>query len=98
LIIVKDYVDVIILALCDDVQLYNCCVRELLILARTWFAFGLPSKIGCDIIPIPNMFLKRVNPATKQMTNVFRGVRRVKGNLYNSPYIIRDQARKKDVI
>jgi hypothetical protein len=39
---------VIILALCDDVQLCNCCVRELLILARTWFAFGLPSKTGCD--------------------------------------------------
>jgi hypothetical protein len=27
----------------------NCCVRELLILARTWFAFGLHSKTGCDI-------------------------------------------------
>jgi hypothetical protein len=40
---------VIILALCDDVQLCNCCVRELLVLARTWFAFGLPSKTGCDI-------------------------------------------------
>jgi hypothetical protein len=39
---------VIILALCDDVQLCNCCVRELLILARTWFAFGLPFKTGCD--------------------------------------------------
>jgi hypothetical protein len=38
---------VIILALCDDVQLCNFCVRELLILARTWFAFGLPSKTGC---------------------------------------------------
>jgi hypothetical protein len=34
---------------CDDVQLCNCCVRELLILARTWFAFGLPSQTGCDI-------------------------------------------------
>jgi hypothetical protein len=58
----KDYVDVsdiwynrllfpvyvIIWALCDDVQLCNCCVRELLILARTWFAFSLPSKTGCD--------------------------------------------------
>jgi hypothetical protein len=31
---------------CDDVQLCNCCVRELLILACTWFAFGLPSKPG----------------------------------------------------
>jgi hypothetical protein len=30
-------------------HLCNRCVRELLILARTWFAFGLPSKIGCDI-------------------------------------------------
>jgi hypothetical protein len=34
--------------LCDDVQLCNHCVREFLILARTWFAFGLPSKTGCD--------------------------------------------------
>jgi hypothetical protein len=29
-------------------MLCNCCVRELLILARTWFAFGLPSETGCD--------------------------------------------------
>jgi hypothetical protein len=29
-------------------MLCNCCVRELLILARTWFAFDLPSKAGCD--------------------------------------------------
>jgi hypothetical protein len=35
--------------MCDDVQLCNCCVREFLILARTLFAFGLPSKTGCDI-------------------------------------------------
>jgi hypothetical protein len=28
--------------------LCNCFVRELLILARTWFAFGFPSKTGCD--------------------------------------------------
>jgi hypothetical protein len=34
--------------MCDDVQICNCCVHELLILARTWFAFGLPSKTGCD--------------------------------------------------
>jgi hypothetical protein len=27
-------------------MLCNCCVRELLILARTWFAFDLPSKTG----------------------------------------------------
>jgi hypothetical protein len=31
-------------------MLCNCCVRELLILARTCFAFGLPSKTGCDIL------------------------------------------------
>jgi hypothetical protein len=34
--------------MCDDGKLCNCCVREFLILAHTWFAFGLPSKIGCD--------------------------------------------------
>jgi hypothetical protein len=34
--------------MCDDVQLYNCCVREFMILACTWFAFSLPSKTGCD--------------------------------------------------
>jgi hypothetical protein len=34
--------------MCDIVQLYNCCVCEFLILARIWFAFGLPSKTGCD--------------------------------------------------
>jgi hypothetical protein len=36
-------------ALCDDVQLCNRYVREFLILTRTWFAFGLPSRTGCDI-------------------------------------------------
>jgi hypothetical protein len=33
-------------------MLCNCCVRELLILARTWFAFGLPSKTGCDNLQV----------------------------------------------
>jgi hypothetical protein len=28
-------------------HLCNRCVREFLILACTWFAFGLPSKTGC---------------------------------------------------
>jgi hypothetical protein len=27
---------------------YVIAVREFLILARTWFTFGLPSKTGCD--------------------------------------------------
>jgi hypothetical protein len=31
-------------------MLCNCYVRELLILARTWFTFGLPSKTGCDTL------------------------------------------------
>jgi hypothetical protein len=35
--------------MCDDVQSCNRCVREFMILARIWFAFGLPSKTGCDI-------------------------------------------------
>ena len=30
-------------------HLCNRRVREFLILTRTWFAFGLPSKSGCDI-------------------------------------------------
>jgi hypothetical protein len=34
--------------MCDGVNLCNRCVREFLILTRTWFAFGLPSKTGCD--------------------------------------------------
>jgi hypothetical protein len=29
-------------------HLCNHCVREFLILARTWFAFGLPSKTACE--------------------------------------------------
>jgi hypothetical protein len=32
-------------------HLCNHCVRELLILARTWFAFGLPSKPGVTFTP-----------------------------------------------
>jgi hypothetical protein len=35
--------------MCDVVQLFNRCVREFLILTRTWFTFGLPSKTGYDI-------------------------------------------------
>jgi hypothetical protein len=49
-------------------MLCNCCVRELLILARTWFAFGSPSKTGCDTI----------NPLT-QVRVTRRGTRRRRG-------------------
>jgi hypothetical protein len=42
-------------------MLCNCCVRELLILARTWFTFGLPSKTGCDSLDVFNGgFLGRI--------------------------------------
>jgi hypothetical protein len=30
-------------------NLCNRCVHEFLILTRTWFTFGLPSKTWCDI-------------------------------------------------
>jgi hypothetical protein len=30
-------------------HLCNRRVRDFLILARTWFAFGLPSKTRCDV-------------------------------------------------
>jgi hypothetical protein len=35
--------------LCYDESFMYRYVHEFLILARTWFAFGLPSKTGCDI-------------------------------------------------
>jgi hypothetical protein len=38
--------------MCDDVQLCNHCVREFLIMARTWFASGLPSKTGYDTLAL----------------------------------------------
>jgi hypothetical protein len=47
--VIKYLFSLLFWAMCDDVQLCNRCVREFLILARTWFAFGLPSKTGCDI-------------------------------------------------
>jgi hypothetical protein len=33
-------------------HLCNRRVREFLILARTWFAFGLPSKLGVIVDPL----------------------------------------------
>jgi hypothetical protein len=54
-------------------MLCNCCVRELLILARTWFAFGLPSKTGCDSSPL----LKCLSRAEGQelMKEIHSGIR-----------------------
>jgi hypothetical protein len=34
--------------MCDDVELCNRCIHKFLILAHTWFVFGLPSKTGWD--------------------------------------------------
>jgi hypothetical protein len=42
--------------MCDDVQLCNRCVREFMILARTWFVFGLPTKTRCDKLPLPYLY------------------------------------------
>jgi hypothetical protein len=43
-------------------HLCNRYVREFIILARTWFAFGLPSKTGCDISDIKALLI--VGPLT----------------------------------
>jgi hypothetical protein len=51
-------------------MLCNCCVCELLILARTWFAFGLPSKTGCDISGIKVVLT--VGPLTYSRMAVLR--------------------------
>jgi hypothetical protein len=48
-IVIKVPYHYLLLAMCDDVQLCNRCVREFLILARTWFTFGLSSKTGPDM-------------------------------------------------
>jgi hypothetical protein len=42
-------------------MLCNYCVRELLILARTWFAFGLPSKTGCDTLGSPEAQIRQAS-------------------------------------
>jgi hypothetical protein len=46
-------------------HLCNRRVREFLILARTWFAFGLPSKTGCDTGGPPEQQLLRATVACK---------------------------------
>jgi hypothetical protein len=46
-------------------HLCNRCVRELLILARTWSAFGLPSKTGCDTLTL--ISLQKLVIPTKPM-------------------------------
>jgi hypothetical protein len=51
-------------------HLCNRCVREFLILARTWFAFDLPSKTGCDskdvaFVSVPRVIIcVRFDPST----------------------------------
>jgi hypothetical protein len=49
-------------------HLCNRRVREFLILARTWFAFGLPSKTGCDISTPDDVDAAAVDPRTETGT------------------------------
>jgi hypothetical protein len=52
-------------------HLCNRCVRELLILARTWFVFGLPSKPGVTKTPWEGPFIiaKILKPGTYKLAN-----------------------------
>ena len=54
------------------IHLCNRCVREFLILARTWFAFGLPSKTGCDISGIKAVLT--VGPLAQSSIGHFKDV------------------------
>jgi hypothetical protein len=65
--------------MCDDVQVCNRCVREFLILARTWFVFGLPSKTGCDI------YLHLVI-ANKTLTNLLKAMLSFNPLFVDQPY------------
>jgi hypothetical protein len=55
--------------MCDDVQLCNHCVREFLILSRTWFAFGLPSKPGVTPRDKHREFMSHKPPAFSNSPN-----------------------------
>lgn len=44
------------------------------------------------------VFLKRLNPNTKEMTNVLRGIRQVKSNLDDSPDVNGKPNTKKEVV
>jgi hypothetical protein len=50
-------------------NLCNRYVREFLILPRTWFAFGLPSKTGCDNSPQSNGVTERKNRTLTNLVN-----------------------------
>jgi hypothetical protein len=52
-------------------HLCNRCVREFLILARTWFAFGLPSKTGCDRVRDEKMLEKLATHDVETVTTLF---------------------------
>jgi hypothetical protein len=47
-------------------HLCNRCVREFLILARTWFTFGLPSKPGVTPTPLVDTPLLRMDLVSKR--------------------------------
>jgi hypothetical protein len=58
-------------------HLCNRCVREFLILARIWFAFGLPSKIGCDISDIEVWWPMGIHPSSLKGVDSFSGEAKV---------------------
>jgi hypothetical protein len=74
--------------MCDDVQLCNHCVREFVILSRTWFAFILPSKTGCDNneVETPKMDgCSRVQTAPLSLLAI-RSLKKFVGNV-QGPYL-----------
>jgi hypothetical protein len=55
-------------------HLCNRRVREFLILARTWFAFGLPSKTGCDKRALSATVGQDDNLQRHKLINIFLNV------------------------
>jgi hypothetical protein len=63
-------------------HLYNRCVREFLILTRTWFAFGLSSKTGCDRGSIRFVFSGDASADSLQMVNLWDSTRHLRHGGY----------------
>jgi hypothetical protein len=85
LVVIKVPFCYLLWAMCDDVQLCNRYVREFLILARTWFAFGLSSKTGCDTT-LCITFLPKVSYSIR-MTNLKESVTYLATNQIGSKYV-----------
>jgi hypothetical protein len=59
-------------------HLCNRCVREFLILARTWFAFGLPSKPGVTRSPSARSTLPLTCTLTRPLDSVIDIVKKAR--------------------